>query len=96
MSRITQLRNERGLSVEAFAKAIGLSKSQISRIENGIHLPRPRVAQAIETFFGVDTITRDQILFPDETKSPRKPVRSVTVRRKPIRSTRATLTGASR
>ena len=52
-NRIEQLRRERGLSQEAFAKAIRVSRQTVSSIENGRYNPSLDLAFTIADFFGL-------------------------------------------
>lgn len=51
--RVKKLRNELGLSQEAFGKAIGLSKSGVSNIENGRRKVSNRHIKLICTAFNI-------------------------------------------
>jgi DNA-binding XRE family transcriptional regulator len=65
---VTPLKSERmrrGVIPDAIAKAVGVSRSTISRIENGRKRASPELAIRIEKFFS-GAVTRDQILFPEE------------------------------
>ena len=52
-NRIEQLRRERGLNQEAFAKAIRISRQTVSSIENGRYNPSLDLAFTIADFFGL-------------------------------------------
>ncbi len=52
-NRIEQLRRERGLNQEAFAKAIRVSRQTVSSIENGRYNPSLDLAFTIADFFGL-------------------------------------------
>lgn len=52
-NRIEQLRRERGLNQEAFAKAIRVSRQTVSSIENGRYNPSLDLAFTISDFFGL-------------------------------------------
>lgn len=52
-SSLRRLREESGLTAEEVADAVGLSKSAISRIENGQVTPRLLVVRALTTHYGV-------------------------------------------
>ncbi len=52
-NRVKKLRNELGLSQEAFGKAIGLSKSGVSNIENGRRKVSNRHIKLICTAFNI-------------------------------------------
>ena len=51
-NRIEQLRRERGLNQEAFAKAIRVSRQTVSSIETGKYNPSLDLAFEIADFFG--------------------------------------------
>lgn len=51
-NRVEQLRKEKGLSQEEFAKAIRVSRQTISSIENGRYNPSLDLAFAIARYFG--------------------------------------------
>lgn len=53
MNNIKKLRKEKGLTVDALASEIGVSKSSISLWENGRTDPRPGPVQKLADFFGV-------------------------------------------
>lgn len=52
-NRVEQLRRERGLNQEAFAKAIRVSRQTVSSIENGKYNPSLDLAFTISDFFGL-------------------------------------------
>lgn len=52
-NRIEQLRRERGLNQEAFAKSIRVSRQTVSSIENGRYNPSLDLAFTIADFFGL-------------------------------------------
>ena len=52
-NRSEQLRRERGLNQEAFAKAIRVSRQTVSSIENGRYNPSLDLAFTIADFFGL-------------------------------------------
>ena len=51
-NRVEQLRKERGLNQEEFAKALSVSRQTISSIETGKYNPSLELAFAISDFFG--------------------------------------------
>ncbi|MED1606871.1 helix-turn-helix transcriptional regulator [Cytobacillus kochii] len=51
-NRVEQLRKERGLNQEDFAKAIRVSRQTVSSIENGKYNPSLDLAFIIAGFFG--------------------------------------------
>lgn len=50
-NRVEELRRQRGLSQEAFAKAIRVSRQTVSSIENGRYNPSLDLAFTIADFF---------------------------------------------
>mgnify|MGYP000849566318 CR=1 FL=1 len=50
-NRVEQLRKERGLNQEEFAKAIRVSRQTVSSIENGKYNPSLELAFTISDFF---------------------------------------------
>lgn len=51
-NRVEELRKERGLSQEAFARAVRVSRQTVSSIETGKYNPSLDLAFAIANFFG--------------------------------------------
>ena len=51
-NRVEQLRKEQGLSQDAFARAIRVSRQTVSSIENGKYNPSLELAFVISDFFG--------------------------------------------
>ena len=49
---MTQLRKERGLSLEAVAKVVGTNQANLWRIERGEQVPKRELARALHKFFG--------------------------------------------
>ena len=66
------------ISQSQLAKAVGVNKSTISRIEtgdtNGQYRTKPEIADAIESHFK-GGITRDQILFPTDDRPDGTPAK---------------------
>lgn len=52
-NKVEALRKTRGLSQEAFAKAIRVSRQTVSSIENGRYNPSLELAFVIADFFGM-------------------------------------------
>ncbi len=52
-NRVEALRKQRGLSQEAFARALQVSRQTVSSIENGKYNPSLELAFAIADFFGL-------------------------------------------
>lgn len=69
-NRVEELRRQRGLSQEAFAKAIRVSRQTVSSIENGRYNPSLDLAFTISDFFGLsveDIFLHERSVF-DEKK----------------------------
>lgn len=52
-NRIEEIRKERGILQDEFAKAIGVSRQTISSLENGRYNPSILLAYKIATYFGM-------------------------------------------
>lgn len=52
-NRVEELRKEKGLKQEDFARAIRVSRQTVSSIENGRYSPSLELAFAISDFFGL-------------------------------------------
>ena len=52
-NRIEEIRKERGVRQEDFAKAMGVSRQTISSLENGRYNPSIMLAHRIAQFFGM-------------------------------------------
>lgn len=52
-NKVEQLRREQGISQDAFAKAMRVSRQTISSIENGKYNPSLELAFAIATYFNL-------------------------------------------
>lgn len=52
-NRVEQLRKDRGLNQEDFARAIRVSRQTVSSIENGKYNPSLELAFVIADFFGL-------------------------------------------
>ena len=63
-NRIEQIRKERGIRQEDFAKALGVSRQTISSLETGRYNPSIFLAHSIARYFGM-TI-EEVFLFEDE------------------------------
>lgn len=63
-NRIEQIRKERGIRQEDFAKALGVSRQTISSLETGRYNPSIFLAHKIARYFGM-TI-EEVFLFEDE------------------------------
>lgn len=50
--RISTIRKEKGITQEQLAKKTGLRQTHISRIENGIYMPRIDIAERIANALG--------------------------------------------
>ncbi|MBR5316078.1 MAG: helix-turn-helix transcriptional regulator [Firmicutes bacterium] len=63
-NRIEEIRKERGIRQEDFAKSMGVSRQTISSLENGRYNPSITLAYKIAKFFGM-TI-EDVFIFEEE------------------------------
>ena len=63
-NRIEEIRKERGVRQEEFAKALGVSRQTISSLENGRYNPSIMLAYKIAKYFGM-TI-EDVFVFEEE------------------------------
>ena len=52
-NRIEQIRKERGILQDEFAKSLGVSRQTISSLENGRYNPSILLAYKISKFFGM-------------------------------------------
>lgn len=52
-NRIEEIRKERGIRQEEFAKALGVSRQTISSLENGRYNPSIQLAFKIARYFGI-------------------------------------------
>ena len=52
-NRVEELRRQRGLNQESFARALKVSRQTVSAIENGKYNPSLDLAFAIADFFGL-------------------------------------------
>ena len=64
-NRIEEIRRERGILQEDFARSMGVSRQTISSLENGRYNPSILLAHKIAKFFGM-TI-EDVFIFEEET-----------------------------
>ena len=68
-NRVEELRRQRGLSQEAFAKAIRVSRQTVSSIENGRYNPSLDLAFMISDFFGLsveDIFLHERSVFDEQ------------------------------
>ena len=63
-NRIEEIRKERGIRQEEFAKSMGVSRQTISSLENGRYNPSILLAYKIAKYFGV--MIEDIFLFEEE------------------------------
>ena len=63
-NRIEEIRKEKGIRQEDFAKSIGVSRQTISSLENGRYNPSITLAYKIAKYF--EMIIEDIFLFDDE------------------------------
>lgn len=66
-NRIEEIRKERGIRQEDFAKSMGVSRQTISSLENGRYNPSITLAYKIAKYFGV-TIEEVFIFEEEEEK----------------------------
>ena len=52
-NRVEELRRQRGMNQESFARALKVSRQTVSAIENGKYNPSLELAFAIADFFGL-------------------------------------------
>lgn len=64
-NRIEQIRKERGILQDEFAKSMGVSRQTISSLENGRYNPSILLAHKIAKYFGM-TI-EEVFIFEEET-----------------------------
>lgn len=64
-NRIEEIRKEKGIRQEDFAKALGVSRQTISSLETGRYNPSILLAYKIARFF--ELTIEDIFLFDDET-----------------------------
>ena len=62
-NRIEQIRKERGILQDEFAKSMGVSRQTISSLENGRYNPSILLAHRIAKFFGM---TIEEVFIFDE------------------------------
>ena len=62
-NKIEEIRKERGIRQEEFAKALGVSRQTISSLENGRYNPSILLAHRIAKFFGM---TIEEVFIFDE------------------------------
>ena len=65
-NRIEEIRRERGILQEEFAKSMGVSRQTISSLENGRYNPSILLAHKIAKYFGL-TI-EEVFIFEEETQ----------------------------
>ena len=63
-NRIEEIRKERGILQEEFAKSLGVSRQTISSLENGRYNPSILLAYKIACFFGLRI--EDVFIFEEE------------------------------
>ena len=64
-NRIEQIRKQRGILQEEFAKAMGVSRQTISSLENGRYNPSIMLAYKIARYF--EMTIEDIFIFEEET-----------------------------
>jgi len=70
--RLTELREDKGVSMYALAKLSGVSKQMLSYLERGEKAPGLAVAQALCRALGVSLAEFDDVEFPTKPIAPRK------------------------
>lgn len=65
-NRLEELRNERNVRQEDFARLMGVSRQTISSLENGRYNPSIMLAHKIARFFGLSI--EDVFIFEEEDK----------------------------
>ena len=63
-NRIEEIRKEKGIRQEEFAKSMGVSRQTISSLENGRYNPSILLAYKIAKYFGM--IIEDVFMFEEE------------------------------
>ena len=63
-NRIEQIRKDRGIRQEDFAKAMGVSRQTISSLENGRYNPSILLAYKIARYFGM--AIEEVVIFEEE------------------------------
>lgn len=63
-NKIEQIRRERGIRQEDFAKIMGVSRQTISSLENGRYNPSIFLAHKISAYFGMSI--EDVFIFEEE------------------------------
>ena len=63
-NRIEQIRKEKGILQEEFAKSLGVSRQTISSLENGRYNPSILLAHKIAKYFGMSI--EDVFVFEEE------------------------------
>ena len=66
-NRIEEIRKDRGVRQEEFAKAMGVSRLTISSLENGRYNPSIMLAYKIAKFFG---LTIEEVFIFEEEAQP--------------------------
>ena len=65
MNVIEHYRKKHNLTQEEFAKLVGVSRSYVALIENGIRKPHPETAIAIERATNGE-VKKEWLIFPDD------------------------------
>ena len=69
-NRIEEIRKERGIRQEDFAKALGVSRQTISSLETGRYNPSIMLAHKVARYFGMQI--EDVFLFEDDEQEVAK------------------------
>lgn len=65
MNQLTNVRQQRGMSRQQLAEAVGTSYRSIAAYETGYRRPSPQIAQKIAKVFGLTTIQMWEMFFGD-------------------------------
>lgn len=87
MNRLKDLREKRGISIRKLAEQVGISHTQISRIERGEQAMSVPHAVALADYFGVsvDYLTKPS----NKAKTKNKPVPTANTAKEPTTQNRA-------
>jgi DNA-binding XRE family transcriptional regulator len=76
-TKLRKVREACGQEAQQVAKQVGCDKGHYSNIENAKATASPDLANRIARHFGLDKISREQILYPEEYMVPLdKPIRA--------------------
>lgn len=77
MTTLTRYRLSRGLTIQAFADAVGVSPAAVIAWERGENLPRPSSFPRIANVLGVTGLEVTEILEPSSPTTPPTPLPTV-------------------